>query len=116
MKKHTYFMVVLIGAGFASMLVGCKDNETTYIANQAKYYAAVHNQVKKTADDFITSTDFKKNVNFEFAKIKKVHPTYYIACYSVTEDERNYQSGLHVMKRNNKWQVVNVTMNWNALD
>ena len=75
----------------------------------------MHRQIKGIVDNTIADTTFTKNVNFEFAKIKEVHPLYHIACYSVTEDGRNYKAGFHVMKRNNNWTIVKVTTDWDPI-
>lgn len=116
MKSYKLITAMFIAGGAALLCNGCEDSEATYIANQTKHYANLHSQIKRIVDNTIADTTFKKNVYFEFAKIKEVHPLYYIACYSVTEEGRNYQAGFHVMKRNNNWTIVKVTTNWEAID
>ena len=115
MSSYKLFILPLF-AGVATLLCnGCEDKEATYIANQTKHYINEHNQIKRAADDVIAGTSFRNNVEFEFAKIKKVYSLYHIVCYSVKENGNIYQAGFHVMKRNNNWEVVRVTNDWQVL-
>lgn len=112
---YKFLIVSVIGFGIIFTITGCEDKEAAYIANQTKYYVNLHEQVRIVADDFIRKNTSSFEVSFEFAKIQKVSTLYYIVCYVATENGRNDKLGVHVMKRNNYWQVVNLSLNWDAL-
>ena len=114
MKLYKFFIMVLVVVSTSSLLIGCNDEKVSSRACSRVQYAYDAN-ILKVANDFINSANFKSGTNFEFAKIKKASPLYYIVCYSVTEDGRNYQAGVHVIKRDGNWKVFNVTMNWEAV-
>lgn len=115
MKLCQFFMTAMIAVGVSFVLTGCGDDKATYIANQTMQHIKMCNEVKKAADSCIADTKFRNDVRFEFAKIKKVHPLYCIACYFVSENGRNYQGGFHVLKREKGWEVVKVTTDWNVM-